>query len=785
MRLKSLLLITAAVAIAAPASAQDFAVEEIVVTSRKREENLFEIPISVTNFSAEQLQAANIGNVKDLSDYTPGFVFEFAAGSGGRVNNPEPRFRGVRNQQTTPVKQISALFWDGSFLGYGASIIPFYDLERVEVLKGPQTAYFGRNTFTGAVNFIPAEPGDEFEGQAELSYSPSHNDSYLVSVGAGGPITDKIGLRVNMAHEREGGDFKYGDGTDFGRVDRTSVTGTLTFEPFEDLRLKLNGYYVDGDDTYQSLAVNWTSAAGACNKTVSGNFIDVVTGERTPFTRDLSTLTVGSFCGVFPRGDNMQTPAVQVPTADTSLLGALFLGAVNDQNALLEKYGIIPKMPGGFGGAFRTKRFQFSGEYDLPADHTLEFTTSVATTGVIDTFDLFFGAGPAGLVFPVGNTNYMRELNYEGRLISPQDGRLRYLIGVNNYSQRYRNGQHGTNNSVNFENNQTFSIYGSVDYDITEQLTLSVEARYLDDETFVILNGSPTATNPLTFTANEENSIDEFIPRVILTYQPLDGTTVYGSFSASSLIGVQTNARRISALDPITIPDPTQLGDFTPKQTNDAWELGWKQQYDRVQFTIAAYHMKWKNQVFNTTVLAGNQTSSFGTAGSSKYNGIDIEVLANPTDWLDIQGGLTFNDAELIEFASRGSFDQVIFGSGFLATDNTGNRPGQVPKWSGSLSATVHGDVMDRAWFLRGDMLYEGSMFMDNSEFNKNKGAARINLRAGIDLVDDTAIEAYVTNVTNNKRLPAGATTNGVGGRKTFGPPYEKRRFGVRLLANF
>ncbi len=169
MRLKTLLLVTTAVAIAAPASAQDFAVEEIVVTSRKREENLFEIPISATNFSAEQLKSADIGNVQELSDYTPGFVFEFAAGSGGRVNNPEPRFRGVRNQQTTPVKQISALFWDGSFLGYGASIIPFYDLERVEVLKGPQTAYYGRNTFTGAVNFIPAEPGDEFEGQAELS----------------------------------------------------------------------------------------------------------------------------------------------------------------------------------------------------------------------------------------------------------------------------------------------------------------------------------------------------------------------------------------------------------------------------------------------------------------------------------------------------------------------------------------------------------------------------------------------------------------------------------------
>jgi outer membrane receptor protein involved in Fe transport len=108
-----------------------------------------------------------------------------------------------------------------------------------------------------------------------------------------------------------------------------------------------------------------------------------------------------------------------------------------------------------------------------------------------------------------------------------------------------------------------------------------------------------------------------------------------------------------------------------------------------------------------------------------------------------------------------------------------------VPTWSGSFNATVKGDLGGRAWFLRGDVLWEGSSYFDNLEYNKNKGAARVNLRAGVDVSEGTRVETFVTNVTNNKRLPSGSTTNGFGGRATFGPPYEKRRVGVRVRADF
>ena len=156
------------------AMAQNLALEEIVVTARKRDENIYEIPVSVSAFSDAMLAQAGIDNAQDLSDYTPGLDFrQFDFGGRG---TPNIRVRGMIQQVITPSTQIGALFWDGSYIGGGGSFVPLGGLERVEVIKGPQTAYFGRNTFAGAINYIPKRAGDEWEGEISLSYSPTDAD---------------------------------------------------------------------------------------------------------------------------------------------------------------------------------------------------------------------------------------------------------------------------------------------------------------------------------------------------------------------------------------------------------------------------------------------------------------------------------------------------------------------------------------------------------------------------------------------------------------------------------
>jgi len=164
-------------------------------------------------------------------------------------------------------------------------------------------------------------------------------------------------------------------------------------------------------------------------------------------------------------------------------------------------------------------------------------------------------------------------------------------------------------------------------------MTLSAEGRWTDDSLFVILNGNPNLALPNpTVTANSGNSFRKFIPRLILTYKPTDTATVFASWSESALIGLQTNARVVSGLDPVLIPNPAIFGDFTPPQKNVAYELGWKQQFEGAALSASLFQMDWKNQIFQTTVLAGVLTTQLALPGSSKYKGIELEGSASPTD---------------------------------------------------------------------------------------------------------------------------------------------------------
>lgn len=787
---RSIWLATASVAVLAPLAAQaqqSTALEEIVVTARKREESLLDIPVAVTAFDQRQLDTADIDNPVDLADFVPGLDFDAAnAGTDGRGSNPNITFRGIRQQLGTPSTQVGAIFWDGSYMGGAAAIIPLDDLQRVEIIKGPQTAYFGRNTFSGAINYLPQVAGDAFSGKGELSYSPSNHDSYKAAVAAGAPIGSKAGIRLSGSHKKEGADFEFGDGEPLNENISNAFSAVFTVDPVESLRLRFSGYYVDTKDTYVNVSVAPTVAAGQCNRTFTGQYLNPATGVKTPFTRNLSTLTFAEFCGEFPRGDNIITPRARIPTAANSVGGDV--SAAFNENIYMGKYSGLPDLRDGFGGKNHAHRYQLNGDYDIAGDHTLSFILSRATTGSSLAFDQNFGFATSPLLLPRGFQTWIHEQYIEARVASPQDQRLRYLVGITDYDQNYRNATTGNVPNINFEDNSSFSIFGSVDYDFTEQLTLSAEGRWTNDKTFVILNGNPNLPLPnATVTARAPNSFKKFIPRVILTYKPSDATTLYASWSQSALIGLQTNARVVSSLDPILISDPTLFGDFTPPQKNTSYEVGWKQQWERASLTAALYTMKWNNQVFQTTVLAGVLTTQLALPGSSEYRGLELEGFLRATDWLDLQGGVTYVDSKLIEYAARSTFESVVLGSGSLAVVSNGYRPRGAPKWIGNLSATIHGTFADREWYIRGDALYEGGRYGDNEEFNLDPGATRINVRAGVDINEMVRTEIYANNARNSKRLPAIAfTTTGVGtNRKIFTGPPTLREVGVRVLADF
>jgi outer membrane receptor protein involved in Fe transport len=169
---------------AQPAFAQtSLAVEEIVVTARKRDESIQDIPLSVTAFRESQIKGQQITDIEDLLQFTPGVHM---SNHTGNRNNPAIRFRSidsssVRNQQT------SSAFVDGVYLPGSSQWVSMNDIERVEVVKGPQSAFFGRATFGGAINFITKTPGKDWGGEICPSSEYLRHGVALGNGGSGSP----------------------------------------------------------------------------------------------------------------------------------------------------------------------------------------------------------------------------------------------------------------------------------------------------------------------------------------------------------------------------------------------------------------------------------------------------------------------------------------------------------------------------------------------------------------------------------------------------------------------
>ena len=379
----------AVVSAAALMGIQDIAaqeLEEIVVTARKRDESVLEIPVSVSAFSQEDLDNLGMNTLSELSSVTPGFVFQNvgAGGFGGRYN-PQIRFRGLGVQQATPASRAGAVFWKGGYISDGAGILPLIDLERVEILKGPQTAFFGRNTFAGAVNYIPATAGDEFSGKASLSYSASDESSHNFTAALGGPISDKVGVRIALMQEKVGADYQFDNGDPLGEEDTTAVTGLATFQASDALSFEVSGFHVESDDTRILQSQHANVAAGTCNRTYSGNFRAVGGGQNAgSFSTDLSQSFRNTFCGNIPDWDvtGVNFSDVGKVTASTPLFATFFVfpflpfPVPVNSNPWSFVTTLPPEMdgvsvvspPDGLGNTYELWRVDVSGEYQLASE---------------------------------------------------------------------------------------------------------------------------------------------------------------------------------------------------------------------------------------------------------------------------------------------------------------------------------------------------------------------------------------------------------------------------------
>jgi iron complex outermembrane receptor protein len=244
----------------AGAFAQTTVLEEVIVTATKRAEGLQDIPVTVNAFSAATIQEAGIQDATDVAIMTPALNISTSAIS---PFNSRMSVRGIGTSQTDPMLEPSVgLFVDGVFFGRsGLGMSDLVDIERIEVLQGPQGTLYGKNTNAGAISVITKAPNfEEFEAHAEASVG--NYSMHRLSGSVSGPLSDSVAYRLSgTIHERDGYyDNKVGD--DLNAADDWSLRGKLQWEPTDSLSILLTASHVDRDskccgaDATQSESVN-------------------------------------------------------------------------------------------------------------------------------------------------------------------------------------------------------------------------------------------------------------------------------------------------------------------------------------------------------------------------------------------------------------------------------------------------------------------------------------------------------------------------------------------------
>lgn len=817
--------------------------EEIIVTARKREETLQDVPITLSAFDAADIQAADITNLEIVGELTPGFQFLNQGNQQPGRYNTQLQFRGLTTAQFSPSFATGALFIDGIYVLNGGTSLSLMDIERVEVIKGPQSAYFGRNTFGGAVNLITRDPNmDGFAGEGMITYTSKErvDANFIVE----GPIIrDVLSFSVSGRQYVKKGHYTATDGGRLGDEETTAFNGVIKLQATENLSFKLRYGYSEDDDGPPAAAF----ASGILNDTCTGKVIERPDGTFFPnnyicgqvpsvgqLITDGGVISQNTFLPGYPVSNQGGIPISEWLTAGT------------------DGFSNLPSVS-GIGLVRETSRLSFAASYEMNSGHFIDFTygKNEQYANWIRDFDLsdrdsWFSRDPQS----------MEDNSYEIRFTSPQDQRLRWLVGYSYYEQDFLSSGGGgdavtscfsvvptptddypgdclaytffalgfANSKQNSDKASVTGIFGSIDFDITDNLTAILEGRFVEDELTkgagVLTPGAPIL----------KESYDDFLPRFILRWTPSDQTNLYFSYSEAQIAG-DFNTFFINADDrerqQYLAIDP-RVSESLDAETLEAFEIGIKQRFfdDRLQVNLAWYKYYWENIKGRSSFLI-NESCRAGDIGSDpacQYEGVqpgDPKSIVNPTTgelepFFNSRNILLPGDAEITGLELETTW---IPSDGFMAQFNysyidseytdyefnfvapiagyaqmAGNQTPRQPKQSYNLALTKYFDFMSRPAYFRFDYIYQGKAYVDESNLAFIEGYGLMNMRFGVN-TDTYMVELFVKNALDETAWQTGARWTDFSSPTQFAyltakqgvalSPQDRREFGVRLSYRF
>ncbi len=713
----------------APATAAPAAtgIEDIVVTAQKRAQNLQDVPISITAFDEKMIRDSGFTNSLSIGDQVPNLEIKTFGGV------PNIFIRGVGNNDfnSSSIGPISIYRDDVVVASTGSQIFSLFDLDRVEVLRGPQGTLFGKNTTGGAIQFFSKLPGDQFEGNARIGYG--RFNLFEGEAAASLPLADNLSLRVaGLVRRRDGEKYNLYTGNDAINVDEAAARAILRWRPDSDTDIRLTvGGGRDRSDYLENKPVGTINGAD-------------LAGYKDPFPNDPTLLN-------FDGPSRNYSNDVFVNFTASRKFGDVSLKWITgyDSSSVDNRVDVD-------GGPFRideivflTRAKQFTQELQLAYDH--------------------------GPLHAIAGLYYFQE-NFHGD--SNAD-----LLGFLTFAQ-------GALPLITSATrvNKAYAAFGQATYAITPKLRFTLGGRYTIDKVRAthqanlvsgffdpaIPDGAPI---PLVPFASLHDTFNSFSWRVSADYDLADHVLAYASIDRGFKAG-GFNIGIITSVAERTEVQPEYL---------TSYEIGVKSTlFDRkLRLNLSAFYYSYTDlQVLSVNKQAGSAVPTLGldNAADATIKGIELEATAAPTDWLDAGLNLGILDAKFKNYLSA-AIDPV---SG-LPRNFSGNQLPGAPKFTLSTYAQVTIPLARFETRWRVEYNYTGKKYYNNAQsdlISSGTGYGLVNLRATLaDPAHGWELAAWAKNVTDKAYIVDATDTSGFG----FVPRYygERQTYGVELNIKF
>lgn len=730
--------------------AQTPALEEVIVKAEKREQNLQDIPASISAFSAAQIELAGWDDISQLQTSVP----SVSVGGDGD-SRPFIFIRGVGSRKFDIGSEGSVgVFVDEIYNArFSSSLSGIVDIERIEVLKGPQGTLYGRNTIGGAISLYTVKASEEFE--ARIKVAAGNEGYWRVGGYVSGAISENWVGRLSASTRSDDGNMTEvlsgkNDGQDADAV-RVNLIGQLTDRTSVEL-------------TAQTSRLDQEARLAQAN------------GEIGPL-------------GLYQLGHAVPLPVLPPPIID-SILSGIRAGTVANilREAALDPRNVKMDRP----GFSELESDLVSLKIEHESDNFLFTSISSRTSDEIHEQTDFESTTRDAIWTDVRQDS--KQLSQEFRLTSVDGGmftlddRLTWVVGFYYFNDEgYRKDDYSVGVQGNIPpqyyravpglaysqarqdvtlDNTSIALYGQATYALTDRLNLTLGIRRSDDEkdftTQMITNtpGYPFVAAP--FTLPQTLKFDSTDPKVSVDYAITDNSMAYITYSSGYKSGGVTFA---------TWAEAGNVGGFEEEHL-DSLEIGYKARLmnNRMQLNLAAYRYDYTDQqVQSIVVVNGAPQGLTDNAAESDMKGVELEMSYLLTDALKVDFNYFYQDAVFEDYA-----------------DKTGNPMQFAPENAYTVALSYAPDLGNNLQ-MRAEYSYKDEFQFDagNRDISLEPEHDVVNLTASMDLGDSVSLRLFCNNCSDElirTQVTTFATSQGGGGRSIYGPG---RRYGAEITYNF